>query len=354
VVIETEITIAIDAMGGDKAPDSVLNGANLVLSRYSNIKFLIFGDKSKIDPIIDKLPDLKRKSEIHHTSIFIENHEKPSLALRKGTGSSMRFAIDAVRDGKAMAVVSAGNTGALMAMSKLRLRTLPGIDRPAIASAFPTQHGACILLDLGANSDCNSDNLVQFALMGDAFAKVLLKKKTPKIALLNIGEEDNKGSEVVKAAADDLREGNYPINFIGYVEGDGIARGDADVIVTDGFTGNVALKTAEGVARICLLYIKEAFGSSLLAMIGGILAKRALKKTFKKMDPRSHNGAMFLGLNGISVKSHGSADAFSFSNAITVAIELAVNNINDKIINELSSYERDFASDDIQNVEESL
>ncbi|MCE3233751.1 MAG: phosphate acyltransferase [Rickettsiaceae bacterium] len=325
-------------MGGDYAPTAVINGASEALKRYPGIRFILFGDESRILPILNNLPELKQSSTIHHTDHHIANHEKPSVALRKGKGSSMGMAIEAVKNGQASAVVSAGNTGALMAMSKLVFRTLPGIDRPAITSVFPTRTGKCVLLDLGANVDCNSDNLVQFAIMGDAFAKVILGLKSPRVALLNVGAEDTKGSEVVKAAAIDLREGDYPINFCGYVEGDGITEGIADVVVTDGFTGNIALKTAEGTAKICVSYIKEAFNSSLLAKIGGLLAKSAIKSMFKKMDPRMHNGAMFLGLNGISVKSHGGTDALGFSNAIAVAVELASNNINAKIIEELSFY----------------
>jgi glycerol-3-phosphate acyltransferase PlsX len=346
------ITIALDAMGGDYAPASVINGANEALSRYKGVRFILFGDETRIIPLLNTLPDLKECCTIHHTDHAIANHEKPSVALRKGKGSSMGLAIEAVKTGKASAIVSAGNTGALMAMSKLMLRTLPGIDRPAITSVFPTKTGRCVLLDLGANVDCNSDNLVQFAIMGDAFAKVILGIKSPRVALLNVGEEDTKGSEVVKAAAVDLREGDYPINFCGYVEGDGITEGAADVVVTDGFTGNVALKTAEGTAKICVSYMKEAFNSSLIAKLGGLLAKSALKKMFQKMDPRMHNGAMFLGLNGISVKSHGGTDALGFSNAIGVAIELASNNINAKIIEELSFYEDLFQNNDAETEDE--
>lgn len=340
-----EIIIALDAMGGDKAPDAVLQGANIVLGTHSHVRFLLFGDREKIEPILGTMPKLRAKSDLHHTPNYIDNHEKPSIALRKGKDSSMRLAIDAVKAGKAVALLSGGNTGALMAMSKLILRPLPGIDRPAIASVFPTKTGRCVLLDLGANVDCNSDNLVQFAIMGDAFAKVLLGLASPRVALLNVGEEQNKGSEVVKSAADDLKNGDYPINFTGYIEGNGIVEGLADVVVTDGFTGNVALKVAEGTGSICLAYIKEGFSGSPLAMLGGLLAKRSMKKALKKMDPRMHNGAMFLGLNGISVKSHGGTDGVGFANAINVAIELARNNINKKISDELAFYEGLFVSE---------
>lgn len=346
------ITIALDAMGGDNAPDSVLKGANKALEKYKNLDFILFGNRNKISPILDTLPVLKARAKIQHTDNAIASDDKPSIALRKGKNSSMRLAIDAVKEGQADAVISAGNTGALMAMSKLVLRPLPGIDRPAIASAFPTRKGACILLDLGANVDCNSDNLVQFAIMGDAFAKVLLKIQSPKVALLNVGSEDIKGSEVVRTAAEDLKEGDYPINFTGYIEGDEITEGKADVIVTDGFTGNVALKTAEGVAKICGDYMKQALRSSPLAMLGGLLAYRSIKKVFKKMDPRLHNGAMFLGLNGISVKSHGGTDYIGFANAIEIAAELALRDINKKIIEELSFYEDLFGGNSAINEED--
>lgn len=331
-----KITIALDAMGGDNAPGSVINGANIALARCPDVHFMVFGNAKKISSIIDNLPALKAASNVIHTDSAITDDEKPSIALRRGKDSSMRLAINSVHDGRAQAIVSAGNTGALMAMSKLVLRPINGIDRPAIASIFPTRKGRCVLLDLGANVDCNSENLVQFALMGDAFAKVLLNIPSPTVGLLNVGAEDNKGSEIVKSAAEDIQEGDYNINFYGYVEGHDIAEGTVDVVVTDGFTGNVALKTAEGTAKICVDTIKKSFRSSPLAMIGGLLAKSAMKKAFKFLDPRMHNGAMFLGLNGISVKSHGSTDAIGFANAIFVAYELAKSDINKKIKEELS------------------
>jgi glycerol-3-phosphate acyltransferase PlsX len=205
------------------------------------------------------------------------------------------------------------------------------------------------LLDLGANIGCDAGNLVQFAMMGDAFAKVVLGKESPTVALLNVGEEETKGSAIVKAAYDEITEGEYPLNFIGYVEGDGIVKGEADVVVTDGFTGNVALKVAEGTGKICISYIKQGFKGSPLAMLGGILAKRSMKKVFKKMDPRMHNGAMFLGLNGISVKSHGGTDGVGFANAIIVTAELARNQINSKIIDELEFYNGNFESEEVIN-----
>lgn len=331
-----KITISLDVMGGDNAPGAVLRGAALAIEKHPNLHFLLYGNTKKIFPILDRFPALKAVSSTFHTDSMVASDEKPSVALRRGRDSSMRLAINAVKDGKADAVVSAGNTGALMAMAKLALRPIPGIDRPAITSIFPTRTGRCVLLDLGANVDCNSENLVQFALMGDAFAKVLLNIPSPKIGLLNVGSEDTKGSEIVKAAAEDLQEGGYSINFCGYVEGDDIAAGVVDVVVTDGFTGNVALKMAEGTANLCADTIKKAFRSSPLAMLGGLLARSAMKKTFKFLDPRLHNGAMFLGLNGIAVKSHGGTDAVGFANALQVTYELAFSDINKKIKEELS------------------
>lgn len=332
------IVIALDAMGGEHAPDSVLKGANEFATKHKDVSFLLFGKEEILTPKLALYPHLLAVSHIHHATTSVHDRERPSLAVRKGKQSSMYMAIDAVRQKKAHAIISGGNTGALMAMAKLILRTLPGIDRPAICSLFPTRKGHCALLDLGANIDCNAENLVQFALMGDAFAKVVLGLPNPKIGLLNVGVEDTKGSEIVKAAAQDIREGGYTFNFHGYIEGNDIAQGVVDVVVTDGFTGNTVLKSAEGVAKICSDYIRQAFSSSFFAFLGGMLAHRALKKMFKKMDPRLHNGAMFLGLNGIAVKSHGSIDHTGFENAIKVTYNLAKNNINARISSELAEY----------------
>lgn len=341
------IVISLDVMGGDKAPDIVLYGAEIAIDKCPDIEFLLFGHEKKITPILKKLPKLDARSKLIHTETHINAEEKPSLALRRGRDSSMWLAINAVKEGKADAVVSAGNTGALMAISKLILRPIVGIDRPAIASIFPTKKGRCVLLDLGANIDCSADNLVQFALMGDAFAKVLLDVAEPKIGLLNVGSEDNKGSEIVKSAAHELKEGDYAINFYGYVEGDDIAEGTTDVVVTDGFTGNIALKTAEGTAKMCIDTMKTAFKSSPIAMLAGLMAKSAIKSAFKKLDPRLHNGAMFLGLNGISVKSHGGTDKIGFANAIAVAYELASKDINKKLKDEMAlSASLDITDDD--------
>jgi glycerol-3-phosphate acyltransferase PlsX len=248
----------------------------------------------------------------------------------------MQLAINAVKDGKADAMISGGNTGALMAMSKLTLRTLPGIDRPAICSLFPTRKGQSVMLDLGANAECTADNLFQFGIMGEAFAKAVLAIKQPTIGLLNIGSEAGKGVDSVRAAAEMLSTTHLPIKYIGFVEGNDIPAGTADVIVADGFTGNIALKMAEGVGKLCGEYIKMGLTSSIFAKIGALMAKPALKSIFKKIDPRAHNGAMFLGLNGIVVKSHGGMDHVGFAHAIDVAVDLIKDKINQRIIDEMA------------------
>jgi phosphate acyltransferase len=329
------ITIAIDAMGGDRAPGIVLKGAEIALQRYPAVRFLLFGAEGEILPLIAKLPSLSRAVTLCHTTEVVADDAKPSLALRTGRQSSMRLAIDAVADGRADGVVSAGNTGALMAMAKFALKMLPGIDRPAIASLFPTQRGESVMLDLGANIECDAENLVQFALMGDVFARTVLGLIEPTVGLLNVGAEDLKGNNAVRAASARLRLAITPIQFYGFIEGDDIAAGTVDVIVTDGFTGNVAVKTAEGTAKLFGEFLEAAFHHSLSARIGYLFARQALLKLRIRCDPRRYNGAMFLGLGGIAVKSHGSTDAFGFANAISVAIDMKVNGFLDKIRVEL-------------------
>jgi phosphate acyltransferase len=334
--LSARITIALDVMGGDQAPRMVLKGAEKSLKRYPQADFLLFGDDAKIKPLLAKMPRLAGRSQVHHTDEFVTNEAKPSAALRGGRRSSMRLAIDAVADGRADGIVSAGNTGALMAMAKFALKMLPGIDRPAIASFFPTRRGESVMLDLGANIECDADNLVQFALMGDAFARSVLGLAQPTVGLLNVGSEDLKGNDAVRAAATKLRMENSPVKFYGFIEGNDIAAGTVDVIVTDGFTGNVALKTAEGTARLFSEFLRAAFKHSLLARIGYLLAADALKKMRERMDPRRYNGAMLLGLNGIAVKSHGGADALGFANAIGVAVDMTVNGFLAQIREEIA------------------
>src|SRR6201993_3730568 len=299
-------------MGGDRAPNMVLKGAEIALQRHPGVRYLLFGAEGEISPIIAKLPNLSKVVTLCHTTETVADDAKPSLALRAGRQSSMRLAIDAVADGRADGVVSAGNTGALMAMAKFALKMLPGIDRPAIASFFPTQRGESVMLDLGANIECDAENLVQFALMGDVFARTVLGLIEPTVGLLNVGAEDLKGNNAVRAASARLRLAITPIQFHGFVEGDDIAAGTVDVVVTDGFTGNVAVKTAEGTAKLFTEFLEAAFRHSLMARIGYIFARGALQKVRVRCDPRRYNGAMFLGLNGIAVKSHGSPPALLF------------------------------------------
>ena len=329
-------TIALDAMGGDGAPGIVLRGAEIALQRHPELRYLLFGAEGEVRPLLAKLPRLSEAATLFHTSEVVAADAKPSLALRTGRQSSMRLAIDAVADGRADGIVSAGNTGALMAMAKFALTMLPGIDRPAIASFFPTQRGESVMLDLGANIECDAENLVQFALMGDVFARTVLGLVEPSVGLLNVGAEDLKGNDAVRTASARLRLAMTPIRFHGFVEGDDIAAGTVDVVVTDGFTGNVAVKTAEGTAKLFTEFLEAAFRHSLMARIGYIFARGALQKVRMRCDPRRYNGAMFLGLGGIAVKSHGSTDAFGFANAIGVAVDMKVNGFLGKIRVELA------------------
>jgi glycerol-3-phosphate acyltransferase PlsX len=330
-----QLTIALDAMGGDNAPQSVLNGANLARKRFPHVRFLLVGDEARLAPMLDRLPRLKKVTTIRHTDQVVTDDAKPSIALRSGRGSSMRLAIDAVHEGAAAGIVSAGNTGALMAMSKFVLKTLAGIDRPAMASFFPTLRGESVMLDLGANIECTADNLVQFAIMGEVFARTVLGLMRPTVGLLNVGSEELKGNDAVRTAAARLKEMNLPIDFHGFIEGNDIAAGTVDVIVADGFTGNIALKTAEGTARLYSEFLRQAFRSSTVSALGYLLARPALRKLRRRVDPRRYNGAVFLGLNGIVVKSHGGSDSLSFATAIGVAVDMAVNGFIDTIRGEL-------------------
>jgi len=336
--VSARVTIALDAMGGDYAPGVVLKGAEIALQRHPNTRFILFGAEEQLRPLLAKQPHLTAAVTIRHTGETVPNDAKPSAALRTGRRSSMRLAIDAVAAGEADGVVSGGNTGALMALAKFVLKTLPGIDRPAIASFFPTRRGESVMLDLGANVECDADNLVQFALMGDVFARSIFGLVEPTVGLLNVGSEDLKGNDAVRAAAARLRGGMTPVRFYGFIEGDDIAAGTVDVVVTDGFTGNVALKTAEGTATLSFDFVKSAFRHSLMARIGYLFARDALSKVAMRLDPRRYNGAIFLGLNGIAVKSHGAADALGFANAIGLAIDMKLSGFLDKMRVEFASF----------------
>ena len=326
------LTIALDAMGGDHAPDMVIKGAAAVLPRFPQVRFILFGDAGQVEPLLRRFPALQDKCELRHTSEKVASEEKPGLALRRGRNTSMRLAIDAVADGQADAIVSAGNTGALMAMAKFALRTLPGIERPAIASFFPTMKGETVLLDLGANVECDARNLVQFAVMGANLAHSALGRHRPRVGLLNVGVEDAKGHDEVKAAAEVLRATqNPPFEFVGFVEGNDITMGETDVIVTDGFTGNVALKTAEGTAKLMASLLRAAFQRSIFTKLGYLFASAGLTMLKDRMDPRFYNGGVLLGLNGITVKSHGGTDEVGFAAALEVAIDMAQDRLIERI-----------------------
>ena len=328
------IHISLDAMGGDNAPQIIVDGAAQTKIRHPYVKFSFFGNKMKLLPLISSSEALK-ESEIVHTDEIIDANEKPSVAVRKGRNSSMGMAIQYVKSGNADAIVSAGNTGALMAMAKLFLRPIEGINRPAIAAYFPTITGESCMLDLGANIDCDAKNLVQFAFMGQAFANIVMGVDNPSISLLNIGEEEQKGLDYIKEASQILSDLKSQINYTGFIEGDKIAQGISDVIIADGFSGNISLKTAEGTALLVTSYLKKALSSSLSSKIGYLFAKKAINNFRLQMDPRKYNGAVFLGLNAVAVKSHGGTDAFGFANAICVAVDMVrynfIHDLKDKI-----------------------
>lgn len=313
--------ISLDAMGGDHAPDIVVQGADRALAAHPDISLVFVGDERRIRPLLAKSRHLQN-AEIIHTDEAVAPEAKPSQALRAGKQTSMWKAIELVADGNADAVVSAGNTGALMAMSKLQLRMIEGVTRPAIAGFFPNSQGQSCVLDLGANIECDAENLIQFAIMGSAFYRDIHGGQAPSVGLLNVGEEDQKGFAYLREAAAVLGSDSLKLNYYGFVEGSDIAAGTVDVVVTDGFTGNVALKTAEGVADLVQTGLRNAFSSSMFTKLGFALARSGLRGFRQKLDPRRYNGAVFLGLNGISVKSHGGTDAIGYANAIGVSVHM--------------------------------
>ena len=332
--------IAIDAMGGDSGPAAMIAGASKALKRNRSLEFLIYGNEAQVAAEIARHPDLAGAATVIHSPEAIDGSEKPTQAIRRARTTSMGMAINAVKEGKADAAVSGGNTGALMAMSKLALRTMPGIDRPALAALLPTLGETdCVMLDLGANTECDTQNLVQFAVMGSAYARTVLSIPKPRVKLLNIGTEELKGTGDLKEAAGLLREADYlPFKFDGFTEGDQLSRGNVDVVVTDGFSGNIALKTAEGTARFVTDLLRRAFKSSLRSKAGFALSKPALNLLKVHLDPNNHNGAVFLGLNGLIVKSHGGANAKGVANAIAVAASMVRNDITRKIGDDLDNF----------------
>jgi len=329
--------LSLDAMGGDFAPRIVIEGAVKALIDGSDFSYLVFGNKQQVVPLISEYPQYRDAFRFIHTDEVITNDMKAATAIRTLKESSMRLAIEAVAKGDATAVISAGNTGAYMALSKLLLKTFKGINRPAIATSIPTLTGRTIAMDLGANVECSSENLVQFAIMGHVFGQRLLGKKKPSIGFLNIGAEDMKGSVVVQEAAQVLRAMPH-LNFHGFVEGDDLTAGATDIVVTDGFTGNVALKTMEGTAKLIQNMLEESLKQSWRGKLGYMIAKPAFQHLKNRIDPRLYNGALFLGLQGIAVKSHGGTDAVGFANAIRVAASLATDAVSGQIAADLDHF----------------
>ncbi|MBF0614338.1 MAG: phosphate acyltransferase PlsX [Magnetococcales bacterium] len=329
------IRIALDVMGGDRAPGAPVEGAVMALEQHPDCAFTLVGQPEVIEAELARIGADRGRFVIHPAREVVGMAEKPSVALRTKKDSSMRVGANLVKSGEVAAFVSSGNTGALMATARYVLKTLPGVDRPAIVALMPSVTGQTLMLDVGANVDCTSDHLCQFALMGRIYASAVMGVAKPRVGLLNIGEEEIKGNEVVKEAGERLKHGANPW-FIGNVEADEIFSGGVDVVVCDGFVGNVALKTIEGMARMLTHFLKDAFSESIWTKMGYLAAKPAMTTFRSRVDPRKYNGAILLGLNGIVVKSHGSADPYAFSRAIGVAVGLAANRVNEKIRREIA------------------
>jgi glycerol-3-phosphate acyltransferase PlsX len=311
--------IALDAMGGDFGPEVVIPAAAKILSRRNKLHIILVGDEERLRSCAkNQAINIDDRLSIQHASQVVEMHDEPAMAMRKKKDSSMRVAINLVHDGKADAVVSAGNTGALMATARFVLKTLPGIDRPAICTTIPSKGGHTHMLDLGANVDCTAEHLFQFAVMGSVMTEAIDSIERPRIGLLNIGSEAMKGNAQVKAADEYLADA--PLNYIGFVEGDDIYSDKVDVVVCDGFVGNISLKTAEGVAKLISDYMKEEFKSGLYNKLAALVALPVLNAFRKRIDPRAYNGASLLGLKGIVIKSHGGADVDAYTNAIEIAV----------------------------------
>ncbi|MEJ0013049.1 MAG: phosphate acyltransferase PlsX [Bauldia sp.] len=334
------VTASLDVMGGDRGAEVVLPGAAIALSRHPDMKFRLFGEKAVVLPLLDREPALKAAATFEHCDVSVKMDDKPSQALRRGRRvSSMWRSIEAVKDGAAGYAVSAGNTGALMAMAKFCLRSPAGIDRPAIAGIWPTLTGKCVVLDCGASIGADADALFEFAVMGAAMARTLLAKRRPTVGLLNIGVEEVKGLEPIRLAGQMLKDAALAdLDYVGFVEADDIGKGRADVVVTEGFAGNIALKAAEGTAKQIAGYIREAMNASLMARIGYLFARGAFRSLRVKLDPNASNGGVFLGLNGIVIKSHGGTDAEGFASAIEIGYTMARSSIVDEINSDLAAY----------------
>jgi phosphate acyltransferase len=334
------LTVSIDAMGGDHGSEVAIAGAAVAFARKPDLRFILFGNEAAINAPLARFPQLRAVSQVRHCEISISMEEKPSQALRHGRGkSSMWQAIEAVKAGDAAFCVSAGNTGALMAMSRFCLRTLEGIERPAMAALWPTLKGESVVLDVGANVGADASQLVDFAVMGAAMARALYDLDKPTVGLLNIGVEEVKGQEQVREAGQVLRDaGLRNLAYHGFVEGDDLGKGTVDVVVTEGFAGNIALKTAEGTARQIAEYLRAAMSRTILARLGYLLARSAFDHLREKMDPRKVNGAVFLGLNGLVVKSHGGTDSEGYAAAIEMGYDMASASIIEKIKSDLTFF----------------
>jgi glycerol-3-phosphate acyltransferase PlsX len=338
-----KIRIALDAMGGDHGASVVVPGAEHALRQHPDMEFLLYGDRAVVEPLLQAQPALAAAARLVHTDVAVKMDAKPSQALRQGRWkSSMWLAIDAVKKGEADVAVSAGNTGALMAMAKFHLRTMAGIERPAIAAVWPTLRGHSIVLDLGASIGADAPHLVNMAVMGAAMAHVLFGHKRPTVGLLNIGVEEVKGLEPVREAGRILREGAWPhLDYLGFVEGDDIGKGTVDVVVTEGFAGNIALKAAEGTARQIAQYLRAAMARTIWTKLGYLLAREAFHTLADKVDPRKANGGVFLGLNGIVIKSHGATDPVGFANAIGIGYDMVRHEVLGRIGQTLARDGRD-------------
>lgn len=335
------LVLSIDGMGGDNAPDIVVEGVDIVARKRNDVRFLIHGDEARLKALLEKYPEAKAVSEIVPAEKAIGMEVKPSQALRQGKGSSLWNAVAAVETGQAHAVVSAGNTGAYMAIAMFRLRTMEGVHRPALAARWPAANGGyVVILDVGANVEANGEQLVEFAIMGEAFQRAVSGKQRPTVGLLNVGSEDQKGHEEIRTAARLIRESGVDMDFRGFAEGDDISKGTVDVVVTDGFTGNIALKTGEGTARLVGQLLRESLTSGILAKLGALIAYPALKQLRARMDPGTFNGALFLGLNGLVVKSHGSANGSGYAAAIGVAEKMARSHYREEIARNLERLSR--------------
>lgn len=346
VLSDNNLVISVDAMGGDNSPRVVIEGLSIAAKKNPDIRFILFGDTARVTPILNEFSNLKKVCELRHAPEMVHNEDKPSTVIRN-RNTSMYMAIDAVRKGEAQAIVSAGNTGALMAISKLVLKTITKIHRPAIVSIMPHRNGKYVMLDLGANTECNAVNLAEFALMGDILARHALGIAKPRVALLNIGAEEMKGKEEIRQAAQMIKNSHMNIEFTGYIEPHEIPNGVADVVVADGFTGNIALKSTEGTARLVVRLLKDAIKSSFLAKLGLPFMLGVMLKVKKTMDPRLYNGAMFVGLNGLSVKSHGGTDALGFSVAVGNAANLVRQNFVATIREEIEKVDLDELSQEV-------